>query len=275
MKKNTRLSFASVRLQMMLAALGAACFGVAPGNSASVDGTPPPSHPQIIILKLDDVQQVKNGAVHRNWQRVADYIEANHLKASFGIICSSLENDNPAYFDWIKAMNKQGFIEFWLHGYRQRTTADKTGEFDQGTFEEQKAALERSEVLAKEKLGFSLPAFGPHWSGTTSETEKALDAIPEIKIWLYGPKTSKFYRKMSLPRVLGLEYRTFVPDFAKFKEAYERVGAAETCLVLQGHPPNWSTDERWNGFIQIVGFLKARGCVFMTPSEYAQSVSAK
>ena len=232
-----------------------------------------PAQPQLILLKLDDVRQVKRGEVHPNWHRVADYLEANHLKASFGIICSSLEKDNPAYVDWIKTMNQKGFVEFWLHGYHERTPEEKTGEFEQGTFEEQKTVLERSEKLAKEKLGFSLPAFGPHWSGTIGATEQALDAVPEIKIWLYGPQTPKAYRKVSLPRVLALENPTFVPDFAKFKAAYERVGAKEKYLVLQGHPPNWRTDERWNGFIQIVEFLKARGCVFMTPSEYVAGLS--
>lgn len=228
------------------------------------------AEPPIIILKLDDVCQVKNAPVHQNWQRVADYVETNHLKASFGIICSSLESNNPAYFDWIKEMNKKGFIEFWLHGYRARTKDDTTGEFEQGSAAEQQAVFERCEKLAKEKLGFALPTFGPHWSGTTDATEKALDAVPEIKIWHYGPRTPKFYKKVSLPRVMAIENPTFVPDFEKFKAAYERVGAKEKFLVLQGHPPAWYTDERWNGFINIVEYLKAKGCVFMTPSEYVK-----
>lgn len=234
--------------------------------AAEKDGSAKPA--QVILLKLDDVHQVKNGVVHRNWLRVLEYLEKNDLKASFGIICASLEKDNPAYFDWIKKTREKGRVEFWLHGYRERTNDDKTGEFEQGTFEEQKAVFERCEKLAQEKLGFTLPAFGPHWSGTTEATEKALEAVPEIKIWLYGPKTSKYYTKVSLPRVMALENPTFLPDFAKFKAIYEKIGAAEPYLVLQGHPPAWYTDERWNGFIQIVEFLKARGCVFMTPSEF-------
>jgi peptidoglycan/xylan/chitin deacetylase (PgdA/CDA1 family) len=231
------------------------------------------SKPQVIILKLDDVQQVKNGAVHRNWQRVADFIGTNHLKVSFGIICASLETNNAAYFGWIKDQSKRGNIEFWLHGYHLRTAAEKTGEFEQGTAAEQQAVFEKCERLAQEKLGFTLPAFGPHWSGTTAATEQALEAVPEVKIWLYGPPASKFYKKVSLPRVMALENPTFVPDFAKFKATYERIGATEPYLVLQGHPPNWYTDERWNGFLQIVDFLRARGCVFMTPTEYADSLA--
>ncbi len=224
------------------------------------------AEPPVVILKLDDVRQ----PLHPNWQRVADYIETNRLKASFGIIGSSLESNNPSYFDWIRKMNKKGHIEFWLHGYRERTKDDKNGEFEQGSFEEQKAILERCERLAKEKLGFTLSAFGPHWSATTEATEQALDAVPEIQIWLYGPRQPKYYKKISLPRVMALENPTFVPDFEKFKTTYERVAAKEKFLVLQGHPPNWHSAERWNGFIQIVEFLRSKNCVFMTPSEYAK-----
>jgi peptidoglycan/xylan/chitin deacetylase (PgdA/CDA1 family) len=36
---------------------------------------------------------------------------------------------------------------------------------------------------------------------------------------------------------------------------------------LQGHPNAWD-DKRWEGFVQIIEFLQARGCEFLTPSEY-------
>lgn len=232
------------------------------------------AEPPVVILKLDDVKQVKNAPVHRNWQRVADYLEANHLKGSFGIICSSLETGNPAYYQWIKDLHAKGFVEFWLHGYRDRTKDDPAGEFEQGSFEEQRDVLARCERLAQERLGFTFAAFGPHWSGTTEATDQALAAIPEIRVWLYGPKQPKHFTRLSIPRVMALENPTFVPDFEKFKAAYERYGSKEQVLVLQGHPPAWWTDERWNGFVTIVEFLKAQGCTFMTPSEYAAQVQA-
>ncbi len=243
-------------LSVVLAALGCA---------ATVWAAP------VVILKLDDVRQVKNGVVHPSWLRVLAHVETNQLKASFGIICSSLEQDNPAYFDWIKAQQQKGVVEFWLHGYRERTTADKTCEYEQGTFEEQKAVLGKCEQLAKEKLGFPLTAFGPHWSGTTEATDRALEAVPEIKIWLYGPKQPKHFSRLSLERVMALENPTFVPDFAKFKALYERNGAKHPFLVLQGHPPNWN-EERWKGFYQIIEFLRAQNCTFVTPSEYLNSL---
>ena len=261
-------------MKALVCSLVLAGVSLAASGLVAADQQREQSSPQVIILKLDDVKQVKGAPVHRNWQRVADYIEQNELKASFGIICSSLEQDNAEYFDWIKQMNRKGRIEFWLHGYYERTKDDKTGEFEQGTFAEHKAVLERSEQLAQEKLGFTLPTFGPHWSGTTAATEKALEAIPENKIWLYGPKNSKYYTKLSLPRVMALENPTFVTDYKKFKTTYERIGATQPYLVLQGHPPAWYNAERWDGFIQIVDYLRAKGCVFMTPSEYAATLAA-
>jgi peptidoglycan/xylan/chitin deacetylase (PgdA/CDA1 family) len=199
--------------------------------------------------------------------KIATYLAANRLKGSFGIICSSLERDDPAYFKWIKDTQAGGLIEFWLHGYHARTDADKTGEFEVGTAAEQRAILEKSEVLAMTKLGFPLSAFGPHWSGTTDATDEALAAMPAIKIWLYGPKQPKFFHGLSIERILALENPTFVPDPKKFQEIYDRSAARAPVLVLQGHPNQW-TDERWAGFVQIIEFLRSKSVVFMTPSEY-------
>jgi peptidoglycan/xylan/chitin deacetylase (PgdA/CDA1 family) len=152
--------------------------------------------------------------------------------------------------------------------------ADEPGEFEHGTAAEQKAIFEKGERLAKEKLGFSLPAFGPHWSGTTDATDEALESVPDVKIWLYGPAKPKFFTRLSIERVMALENPTFVPDAEKFKALYEKNGAKREVLVLQGHPDQW-TDERWNGFVAIIEFLKSKNVVFMTPSEYMHTLPAK
>ena len=91
---------------------------------------------------------------------------------------------------------------------------------------------------------------------------------PEIKIWLYGPKEPKHFTRLSIPRVLALENPTFLPNYDKFKELYDKWGAKQEVLVLQGHPNNWEPPERWEGFVKIIDFLQAQNCKFMTPSEY-------
>jgi peptidoglycan/xylan/chitin deacetylase (PgdA/CDA1 family) len=231
--------------------------------------------PQVILLKLDDVAARHTGAspVSLRWQRVLDYLNTTHTKASFGIICESLEKDDADYFNWIKGIHVAGLIEFWCHGYHMKK-ADEPGEFEQGTAAEQKTIFEKCERLAKEKLGFSLSAFGPHWSGTTDATDEALEAVPDVKIWLYGPAKPKFFTRLSIERVMALENPTFVPDAEKFKTLYEKAASKREVLVLQGHPDQW-TDERWNGFVAIIDFLKSKNVVFMTPSEYLNTQPTK
>ena len=158
-------------------------------------------------------------------------------------------------------------MEFWHHGYRQRKATDPTGEFEE-SFEVQKTALERTQALAKEKLGITFTCFGPHWSGTNQDTVRAVEAMPEIEMWFYGPKA---FSRFAFEGVLTLENPVHVPDFAKFKATYDRIAFAKPYLALQGHPNSWD-DPRWDNFVQIIDFLKSKGCVFVTPSEYLKTV---
>ncbi len=249
--------------------LFAVCTFAWSGNVATCDEASSSSS-QVIVLKLDDVVAYKEDMpVSPRWQRVTDFLKASNIRASYGVIGFSLEEDNEAYFTWIRNVHNSGLIEFWNHGYRQRKATDKTGEFE-GSFEEQKDALQRTQELAKEKLGIELKAFGPHWSGTNEGTAKALEEIPEITMWFYGPASSS---KFVFPRYLTLENPTHVPSCAKFKSAYEKVGHDKTCLALQGHPNSWN-DERWEEFVKIINYLKSKGCVFMTPSQYMEKAVA-
>lgn len=244
-------------------------------SHAQPTATPTPApKPQVILLKFDDV--TANGArpgapVSPRWLKLVDYLTTHRIRAGFGVICYSLEKDNPVYFQWLKDLQAAGQIELWHHGYRNRAAEDKHGEFETGTAAEQRAIFQKSEALAVAKLGFPLVAFGPHWSATTDATDEALSLTPEIKIWLYGPKQPKHFRGLSIERILALENPTFVPDPQKFQATYERNAAKAPVLVLQGHPNAW-TDERWAGFEKIIEFLRTKNVVFMTPSEYLASV---
>lgn len=227
----------------------------------------------VIILKLDDITRGGargNEPISPRWQRCVDFIEREHLKASLGIIGFSLEDEAPAYFQWIRDLHQKGFIEFWNHGYRSRKATDKQGEFESGSLEEQRAALEKTQRLARDKLGITFTAFGPHWSGTNRATAAALAQVPDLKIWFYGPDPKNVSQKIVLERSLNLEQPTFVPDFGKFKAGYEKFGHQKPYLALQGHPNQWD-DKRFAGFVAIVRYLKEQGCTFMTVSEYVEA----
>lgn len=233
------------------------------------------ARPQVIILKTDDMCATAPGkgpVISARWQKIIDFLEARKMRATIGIMGFSLEGDNQPYFDYLKELNKKGSIEFWNHGYMNRKASDPKGEFEGGSVEAQKASLEKTQKLAKEKLGIELKAFGPHWSGTDAITDKALEAIPEIKFRLfYAPKDPKASTKFTFERSVNLENPTFVPDFEKFKNIYEKSGLKKEYIVMQGHPNQWD-DKRFAGFEAIIDYLTKKGCVFMTFSEYYESI---
>jgi len=41
---------------------------------------------------------------------------------------------------------------------------------------------------------------------------------------------------------------------------------------MQGHPNMWNTEEKWNNFKKIIDYLIEKGSIFMTPSEYLDSL---
>ncbi|MFQ9316131.1 DUF2334 domain-containing protein [Dysgonomonas mossii] len=229
---------------------------------------------KIVILKLDDVTAGgTEGVVPPRWQRVADYIENKKLKAGFGIIGFSLAEDNLAYFKWITDRAERGFIEFWNHGYYNRTKSDTIGEFE-GTYEQQFKALQLTDSLAKAKLGLQLRVWGPHWSSTNTNTDKALAQFPQIKMTLGSPISPVYYKGYVLPNTLDMEYPVHNPNYDEFLKAYREKSKDLNYFYLQGHPNSWN-ENQWQNFVKIVEFLESENVKFVTPSEFLEIIKGK
>lgn len=229
---------------------------------------------KIVILKLDDVTAGgTEGVVTPRWQRVADYIENKKIKAGFGIIGFSLAEDNSAYFKWITDRAERGFIEFWNHGYYNRTKGDTIGEFE-GTYEQQFKALQLTDSLAKAKLGLQLRVWGPHWSSTNTNTDKALAQFPQIKMTLGSPISPVYYKGYVLPNTLDMEYPVHNPNYDEFLKAYREKSKDLNLFYLQGHPNSWN-ENQWQNFVKIVEFLESENVKFVTPSEFLEIIKGK
>ena len=105
-----------IRLAALLAAFAPILVTVGEPDSAATAAQAP-----VVILKFDDLTQkgadkAKGEAVSSNFEAVADIVRRLGVKASFGIICNSLESGTPEYFDWIRARRDEGLFEFWCHG---------------------------------------------------------------------------------------------------------------------------------------------------------------
>ncbi|MEN0002989.1 MAG: DUF2334 domain-containing protein [Bacteroidota bacterium] len=230
-----------------------------------------------IILKLDDLWY-EHGLVHPGWIQVVDFLQAEEVTGTIGLVCESLMEGDTTYFDWIKAREKEGF-EIWHHGLchcKPMVDEVQKREFRGTAADFQQEHLTHAHELAQEKLGITFRTFGAPYNSTDVHTPTALAAIPDIKIWLY--KETKFPTdKFVFPRIseVNIEYPVHIPDFEQFKKGYEKY-KNEPVLVIQGHPRSWvEQPERFAEFQRIVLFLKAQGCAFMTPYGYYQLLEGK
>lgn len=246
----------------------------APGNNvvaAPAIELPPRKAPPYIIIKVDDLKKNWDGKVHPMWQKLVDFVRQRKIKASIGIICNSLEGDNPLYFQWIKDLHATGIIEFWNHGYDHaewQENGKKLQEFSGSTYEHQKQHMSKSNQLAREKLGFPFLTFGAPFNAIDKTTVKVLEEDPDIKIWLYGDLKNPA-GKIVLDRVgVNIENPTFVPDLQKFIAGYAKYPEREV-FTIQGHPTHWNED-RWAQFVKIIDFLTEQKAIFMTPAEYVR-----
>lgn len=229
---------------------------------------------QVIILKADDMMfRDSINLFFQEWDNYLDYIRAKKIPSSVGIIMSSLDQGTKAYAEKVRALQVRDGIELWNHGYTHQLNGtneqgEKFHEFWNTSLAYQIGQLQKSQALAREKLGLTLRAFGAPGNQIDSNTVKALEAVPELQVWLYGkPGVTS---KLVLENLPGdqVEYPVHNPDFQKFRENYD---PTRPYLVLQYHPQSW--DERRLGeFKKVIDFLEQEGVTFVTPLEYYEYV---
>ena len=232
-----------------------------------------PSVP-LITLKLDDLGHHSKDpqvAVPPHWQRVTDFLNEEKIKANYGIISETLNDDCPAYIAWLKERAASGMIEFWNHGYYNRFPSEnpsaKIGEYLNRPVEQQAESLKKSQELVKEKTGIEMKAFGPHAIQPDANFYPALATRPEIQVvFFYGPPKDVKTGKILIERRAELESPIFKPNPAQLKEKWEKLKSFDY-LAVQGHPNTWG-DAEFANFKEYIKFLKEQGCRFVTVSEF-------
>lgn len=221
---------------------------------------------QIIILKADDIVFDEKMTISINWQYFFNYIKAKKIKASLGVIGSSLEHNNPNYCAFLKELHRSGTFELWNHGYDHKINylnrkGELAHEFCATPYDQQKEHLHRTQLLAREKLGIIMHTFGAPGNKKDHVTLKIIDESSDIKVWLFGLPAS---HKLVLERKANIEFPALHPNFQKFLENYKR---DEDYLVLQIHPNAWDSN-RFQEFSKIIDYLIAQRVVFLNPFDY-------
>lgn len=236
----------------------------------------PAAAEKIAIIKADDVTSV-NG----KWDRFFKLAHEHGVPVSAGVIASSAEKHGAPYAEWLKKWEATGKVEFWNHGWDHKQWEEegkKKSEFGGSGYDHQKDHLTKTQAAGKAALGKDFIAFGSPFNAMDADTAKALNEIPELKLIFCYPgaaPTKQMKDKVLLPMTLrGEGAGVGKPDFAKFKEEYEKKKADPKLnfAALQFHPLGFS-EQGFTDFAAIVDFLKAEGWTFMLPSEYAKTLA--
>ena len=237
-------------------------------NETSLDSIKIIIYKQLIILKADDLIYSVGYIIPLGFQKFIDYIENKKIMASIGIIGNSLETDwlfsqGDNYYTILREIANDGSFEFWNHGFDHKLNGvNENGqtyhEFWNTSYEYQKEHLEKTQDLAREKLGITFRSFGAPGNNHDSVTLDVINENEEIKVWFYGnPKSNK----LVLERHYNIEFSSQYPDYEEFVNNYP---ANEEYLALQIHPNAWD-GEGFNQFDLIVDFLMEQKVAFITP----------
>ncbi len=226
-----------------------------------------------VIIKADDLVFDKKNTVNDRWQQFADFAVQENIHVAPGIVGSSLERGDQAFFYWIKKHNDTGLFEFWNHGQlHKRTVIDgkRTSEFFNRSVAEQASYLKQTQELAAETLGFKFNTFGAPYNWCDENTAPALAEFPEIKVWLYAPQGAKT-NKLTIERVpmLNIEYPVHNASFYPFFNNFYFY-SNQPVVAIQGHPSSWNK-HRMEQYKMIVHYLKNIGVKLVKPTELLQN----
>ena len=213
---------------------------------------------QVVILKLDDLKSTN----YPLFQNIADYVQEKGIKASFGVIGNTLEDDGQkqAYYDAIRNWDKNG-IEIWHHGYEHVIT-----EYNASPFEAQMESFGKTVNLLKEKTGIHVRSFGSPYNNSDATTVQVLNQFPGVKVKMLARDPQEEGKQLNLNTRADMEtepgvvdYDTFISNYMSYKRSPH--------IVLQGHPGMWDAHSL-SEFKKIVDFLLSENVEFLTPYEY-------
>jgi hypothetical protein len=294
--------FWCVALALVCPAIALAQNNPAPAPTQAVPATPAPEptlppnfhrdKPAYIVIKTDDLIHTANGDLPPNWEAYAAEIKKRNIKTSMGIICNSLEGDNPKFTQWIKDLQATGLVEFWFHGYDHKPHIENGmiyGELDGRSYDDIKQRFTKSQQLAQDKLGFPLRSYGQPGASPMPGAEvdrktnykslellRALREDPNITTWMTASTPDDIDKEIEsegritvLDRIyqVNIEQPIFKPNIAAFIKGYAQFPNREY-FVIQGHPGFWSPDG-YAQFLKILDFLQQQNAVFVTPTEMA------
>ncbi|MBQ2967883.1 MAG: DUF2334 domain-containing protein [Clostridia bacterium] len=211
------------------------------------------------ILKFDDLGP---GTVEA-FQKAIDVCEEEGVVASLGLIGKRFNDEtDPSVYTTIQNWHDNGF-EIWHHGFEHSPE-----EYSTYTYEQQKESFGKVLDLIQEKCGITITAFGsPHNNSTELTRDMIEENFPQIKAIMLAS-----YEGTNNITVLNKQVRLeaatagVMADYQTVQNRYANRRSGDV-IVMQGHPSGWDEEELLKLKL-IIQFLKQKGCIFITPTEY-------
>ena len=217
-----------------------------------------------IIIKADDLK----GQISDKWQRYFGIVESHDIYHSAGIICNSIASiTNQNRNDLIAHLERR--CEFWLHGWNHNLS-DTLTEFQGSSYQDQFDNLRRSVDTVTNQLGYTMHTFGAPGNRYDDNTIAALNAVPELHVWLGGTDSVGL---LNIPIAWVAENPSgTLRDPESFLERIKIYGQRDA-IMMQVHPNAWD-EEEMNNFDIILGSLtQSDSTIFMTPYQYFKRVA--
>lgn len=230
---------------------------------------------RVVIWKLDDVRAGEKKRLVPGFKRVADWAKAEKTVVTMGVICDSLVHPNADDVAWLKAnaVENGGVVEFWHHGWDHRSWTDEAGhpcwEFKGPGQATQAKHLKDAAEVFKKTTGLTFRTFGAPFNQIDESTSAAMDAVPELTIWMYGPKHDA--KRQVLGRSLNIEVATGKVSYERFAQDYTAKRPTGP-LVLQGHCGLWD-DASFQDFVKVAALLKKEGWITLTAAQHVDRMT--
>ncbi|MDR3048835.1 MAG: polysaccharide deacetylase family protein [Elusimicrobiota bacterium] len=241
-----------------------------------------------IILKCDDYG-VGND---ENWKRFIDICIKRNVKANLGINAGSsdggaypflkrvrylvkdifgLNNDKKFWKYTRELIEDGGLFELWNHSYFHKNFQEIND------LKIVNDLIIKNQETVKRELGVTMRAFGAPYNKCSQLMQESLEALQDIKIWLYGIPNSKVPFVLSVidTRIADIEDSNSKPNFEMFLKAYtEKINTSiSDFLIIQLHPARHNSDSS-KEIEKLLDFLLEQGHSFILLKDFLKRVSA-
>ena len=223
---------------------------------------PEEEEPQIVIFKFDDL----GINTYKVFDKTHELLkEEGVTNISFGVIGKNcVGDDTTEYWQYVNKFINEG-VEIWNHGKEHLVNGDTASEFSGAyNYNTMKENVAFTQNIVKENTGYQITTVGSPGNAYNEEFAQMLNVeFPEINKVFFSE--NRGFNAFKIDKKITIESSTEGVTYARYEAAYR---ADYPYMVIQIHPNRLNKYNNWDDFRLVIRDLKAKGCVFMTPSQY-------